>query len=287
MFFIRQIRQLIKNPKPIKILPLEDICFEDLCSENSNLISLSEDSYHVHFLWVEGRLSKLELLCINSFIHRGFTVNLWHYGDIPNAPRGTIKRDGREILAEDRIFTYENGSVAAFADLFRYKLLCEKGGLWVDTDVICLTTKDIFTKNKAAFWVSEFNNEKACVNNNLIFWPMPKVGDAMHVIYALANAFPIDKLQWGDCGPRLLQMIFDTYPQLAPPILPPAFCNPVPFTECPNSLLKEDKSLLENSHFLHCFNEMWRRNNVDKNIDYPLNSILRELELQIMPDTCD
>ena len=32
----------------------------------------------------------------------------------------------------------DSGSLAAFSNLFRYKLLLERGGWWVDTDVICL-----------------------------------------------------------------------------------------------------------------------------------------------------
>lgn len=35
-----------------------------------------------------------------------------------------------------------SGSLAVFADWFRYRLLAERGGLWVDTDVVCLRPFD-------------------------------------------------------------------------------------------------------------------------------------------------
>jgi mannosyltransferase OCH1-like enzyme len=48
-------------------------------------------------------------------------------------------RDASEILPAARIFKYrEYDTYAGFANFFRYKLLLERGGWWVDLDVVCL-----------------------------------------------------------------------------------------------------------------------------------------------------
>jgi hypothetical protein len=39
---------------------------------------------------------------------------------------------------QDESFCYRNGSCAAGSNLFRFELLAQRGGIWVDTDVVCL-----------------------------------------------------------------------------------------------------------------------------------------------------
>jgi len=50
--------------------------------------------------------------------------------------------DGNQIIPEHEAFTYKNGpgsgSYSAFSNLFRYKLLAQKGGWWIDMDMVCL-----------------------------------------------------------------------------------------------------------------------------------------------------
>jgi hypothetical protein len=53
-------------------------------------------------------------------------------------PEGVTLRDAVEILPEQEIFQHVNGSWAPFSDWFRFALLYKEGGLWVDTDIICL-----------------------------------------------------------------------------------------------------------------------------------------------------
>src|SRR5262245_44337282 len=100
----------------------------------------------VQMLWIGERLSTLERLCMASFLAHGHEVHLYAYGAIEAVPPGTQLRDGREILPAANVFTYANGfgkgSPSAFANEFRYKLLLERGGVWSDTDVVCLKPFD-------------------------------------------------------------------------------------------------------------------------------------------------
>ena len=94
----------------------------------------------INSLWIGLPLSLMERLSITSFLQNSHEYHLYRYDEIANVPDGTVLRDAAEILPASEIFYYRRGggrgSVAAFADLFRYKLLLEKGGWWVDTDMV-------------------------------------------------------------------------------------------------------------------------------------------------------
>lgn len=101
----------------------------------------------INGLWIGNTLSSLELITINSFIANGHIFRLWVYEPIATPlPKGVIISDASEIIPADKIFRYKHNnqfghgknSLAGFSDLFRYKLLYEKGGWWVDMDVTCL-----------------------------------------------------------------------------------------------------------------------------------------------------
>ena len=94
-------------------------------------------------LWVGNELSVMEQLSIASFLRNGHEYHLYVYEDVKNIPPGTTIKDGNEILPASRIFQYkQQASYAGFSNFFRYKLVLERGGWWVDTDTICLKPFD-------------------------------------------------------------------------------------------------------------------------------------------------
>ena len=88
-------------------------------------------------LWIGDKLSRFEYNSIKSYIKQGYEYHLYIYDKVANIPDGVIIKDGNEILDKKNIFYYE-GSIAPFSDLFRYKLLYDKGGIWTDCDIICI-----------------------------------------------------------------------------------------------------------------------------------------------------
>lgn len=114
--------------------------------DNSNKI--------VHAMWVGAHLSRLELLTLHSFLRHGHDVHLWTYDDLSKAPLppGVRLRDAAQVIARRDVFTKagrdretgvgNNSFGAPFSDLFRFKLLLEHGGIWVDMDVTCLRPFD-------------------------------------------------------------------------------------------------------------------------------------------------
>lgn len=109
---------------------------------------LSADNLVVHGLWIGENLSPLELLTLHSFTAHGHVFHLWSYSDLSaQVPAGVVCCDAREIIPEqdvfrrlydDPVFGIGKGSYAGFSDMFRYKLLYEKGGWWVDMDIYCV-----------------------------------------------------------------------------------------------------------------------------------------------------
>ena len=89
----------------------------------------------IQSLWIGESLGPLQKLSIASFLNHGHEYHLHCYQKIGNLPSGVVVKDASETLPASAIFYYQNGpgrgSVAAFANLFRYKLLLEKGGWWV------------------------------------------------------------------------------------------------------------------------------------------------------------
>jgi len=106
----------------------------------------------VHGLWIGGRLSKLELLTIYSFIDHGHEFHLWTYSDIQTPlPAAVIIRNAADVLPMSAVYRRTapdlecgvgRGSFSPFSDLFRYKLLYQTGGYWVDMDITCLKPLD-------------------------------------------------------------------------------------------------------------------------------------------------
>lgn len=93
----------------------------------------------IQSLWIGQKLSVMEQLAISSFLQNGHSFHLYVYNEMQGVPKGTILQDANEIMPSKRIFKYRHhDTYAGFANLFRYKLLVEKGGYWVDTDVVCL-----------------------------------------------------------------------------------------------------------------------------------------------------
>lgn len=108
----------------------------------------------IQSLWIGRPLSTIERLCIKSFLHNGHPFHLYIYQDVENVPDGVELRDANEILSSDHIYQapdgWGKGSYAPFADLFRLELLRQRGGWWVDMDVVCLRPVTLETPNTVA-----------------------------------------------------------------------------------------------------------------------------------------
>ena len=92
-------------------------------------------------------LGDMEIYSINSFINTGHEFHLYTYEKINGIPKKTKILDGNKIMPKKELFKLKEGFLP-FSDIFRYKLLSEKGGWWFDTDCICLKNSQKFRNLK-------------------------------------------------------------------------------------------------------------------------------------------
>ena len=95
----------------------------------------------VQSLWIGDSLTEMEIYCIKSFLRNGFDFHLYVYEHVKKVPKGTTIKNGNTIMKKKDIFKLKE-TFLPFSDIWRYKLLYEKGGYWVDMDMICMKPFD-------------------------------------------------------------------------------------------------------------------------------------------------
>src|SRR5690348_8763587 len=102
--------------------------------------SFSGNENTVRTFWHGDQLSIYEELCLASFVRHEHEVEIYSYNDL-NVPAGVRLCDANSILPESDLLHCMHGpgkwDIPTFSDLFRYALLFQKGGIWIDTDVLC------------------------------------------------------------------------------------------------------------------------------------------------------
>ncbi len=232
----------------------------------------------VQSLWVGESLSVMENLCISSFLRKGHPFHLYAYDNVSGVPEGTTMMDAGKILPQEKIFKYsDHASYAGFANLFRYKLLLEKGGYWVDTDIVCLQpfqheSEYVFASQRRASGAGY----PVAANNCLMKTP---AGSAiMEACYSKASVKDPVVLKWGETGPELLTETITSFDMWSFVASPEVFC-PVDYWDW-KQFLEElpEENLLSGSQAVHLWNEMWRRDRIDKSGTFPRNSIYEQLK---------
>lgn len=237
---------------------------------------MQNDNKIVNGLWIGKHLSAVELLCIKSFVDKGHEFHLWTYDTIETPlPAGVIPENAEVIIPWESVFCYRHknqyghgkGSYAGFSDIFRYKLLYDKGGWWVDMDVVCLKPLDF--ENPYVFRTHHdfpvVGNIMKCpvgsllmldcyleaskkVNENNMDWNLPikilnkqiQEKGLLHFITELSNP---------DTWTYLRKMLLGNF---TPP---------------------------DSWYAIHLLNEEWRRNKINKN-SIPKRSLIGKLMLQ-------
>jgi hypothetical protein len=219
-----------------------------------------ETSPLIQSLWIGDALSPMEELCFRSFVAAGHPVDLYVYGDVRNVPAGVRLRDASEILPASRIFRYrEHDSVAGFANFFRYKLLLERGGWWVDADMVCLRP---FAFVSEYVFASEITYRRPLITNCVMHVPPGSV--MMQRAVAVCDATDPATIRWGETGPRLCTQLVAEL-GLQSYVLPPEVFCPVEWANW--RVLADPAARLRlpgTAYAVHLWNEMWRRGGADK-----------------------
>ena len=226
--------------------------------------------------WLGPQISPYQWLSMQSFARHGHRYLLYCYDRLP-VPAGIELRDAADILPRGRVFFYRRGpgagSVGAFANLFRYKLLRDHGGWWVDTDVICLGPELPDAEVVIA-------RESSTHLGNAVL-KLPREHPLAVQLFSEADAQRND-LSWGQTGPQLLTRlvlgsVWERY------VLPTTFCFPIsPHHDDYRMMLDPElagiaKSRIAGSPLVHLWNEAWRRVNFNYFAPPLRGSLLSEL----------
>lgn len=243
-------------------------------AEFFNVGSLTEDNKHVNSLWIGSTLSKIELLTVTTFIKQGHTFHLWIYDKLlTQLPEEVILEDANQILPREAIFFYNHinkyghgkGSVSGFSDIFRYKLLYDKGGWWVDMDVTCLkplniTTPYFFRKHHSLELVG--NVMKAPAQSRLM----------LSCYHEAINEVNENNTDWHKPIEILNKYVFENNLQ---EYVFSCISNVDNWNEIVEFVVGK-RQIPHQYYFIHWMNEEWRSRNIDKN-DFRYKSALGQL----------
>lgn len=219
----------------------------------------------INGLWIGKNLSAIELLCINSFLANGHEFHLWVYDAIETPlPEKVILEDATKIIPREKVFCYKysdqfghgKGSYAGFSDIFRYKLLYEYGGWWVDMDVTCLKHFDFDNP-----YVFRIHHDLPVVGNIM---KCPARSELMKCCYEQAS-LQIDEnnTDWH----KPIQILNDHIKELGLSDYVRDLSNHDKWNDV-RKLLYRSTKIPDEWYAIHWINEEWRRNNMNKNEFY-------------------
>ncbi|MEQ1574305.1 MAG: glycosyltransferase [Vicinamibacterales bacterium] len=236
----------------------------------------------VQSFWFGSHLPSLQLLSMRSFLAHGHEYHLYTFDRIDNAPDGITVLDASRILPRESVFTYQHGfgkgSYSAFSNQFRYKLLFEKGGWWVDTDVVCLRRFDfdedfVFaTERDPSFQTTA----ASCV--------IKSPARSEYLGYCLEVCESRDKasIEWGEIGPRLMDDAITRF-DLGRHCVPPHVFNPIDYFSFGEIVQPAfDASRLSDSHAVHLWNQKWKTHYLDPDYDGAPDSLYARLRRQYL-----
>lgn len=211
-------------------------------------------------IWIGDRLSKMERLCIQSYLQFGHTFRLYCYAVPEGTPEGVQVMDASKILPESRIFRSSNGAVGDFANYFKYLVLRDQGGCWTEMDEVCLRPWD----DLGYFISSEWNKgggltiDQAAINIEAHHPLMVSLVEKCEK--RLLDDAP---LEWGTFGVESFDREVRAQGLLQRVKIPEMFC-PLPWWEAPSLCGSNDIEIPEGAFGIQTWNEAWRRGGWDK-----------------------
>lgn len=229
----------------------------------------------INMFWHGERLPALHQMCIASFVQQGHPVDLYSYApSLEGLPDGVVLKDASSILSSESIFRESEGSYALFADQFRYEMLHQIGGWWADCDVYCLRPFDF-----DAEYV--FGLESPGKINNAVI-KAPRGGPLTQQLVEDAKQLAVHR-DWD----RAVRVFHDavTSQGLDHAALPQHVFYPVPYTEWASVFSPGGLNLPPNSHAVHMWGEMIRRQGPDFSPPFATDSPAASLWQQMLVHT--
>lgn len=228
----------------------------------------------VRSFWHGGDLTPLQLLSLRSFIANGHPVELYVYEDIGNVPEGVTLKDARSVMPESMVFAYADGfgkgSFAACSNIFRYRLVHQLGGWWVDTDVVCLAP---LRDEPEYLFVTEERRGREDVFGTFLF-RAPAGSPFLEYCFQDAEARDRDKIRWTEIGPSLFDAAIRRH-NLQDWAASRRMYNPINFDEAPRFFSPEEN--FDDCRTVHLWNSVWKANDMNVFGEYYKESLFYQL----------
>ena len=172
-------------------------------------------------------------LSLQSMIRQGHPVKLYTYDDVgamqARVPPGVMVVDaGNTVPGAIYQQAVANSDIRYFSDIFRYAVLHEFGGWWLDTDIVLVKPLNFATEHVFSAQWSGVENGHVCVGDAM---RAPRGSLHMANLYALAlqRLFSENRLEHGAAGPLLLSeyLLVAGGEELRSSILPPTTFNAI------------------------------------------------------------
>lgn len=242
-------------------------------------------------LWVGKRLRWVERLAIRSYLDNGWRFQLYAYDEIDNVPEGCEVLDANAIVPVKDVFREGNksglhaGSVGAFSDLFRYRMLEQRGGMWTDTDVINLKK---FDPDGRSFVSSDTIDAGLFALNGAI---MAAPAHSAFVTCAYERSLELlhgKELVFTRIGPHLLAELLLEFGVDTLEVMPPNFLSAISWMNTATLLHPYDSVMARleacGAVNLHVYTEMWRMLGLGLDAPPAPDTFLGHLYAQYFPD---
>jgi hypothetical protein len=239
------------------------------------------DAGTIQSLWLGSRLPMMQRLSISSFLANGHNYHLYAYESLATVPEGTQLKDANEIVPRSLTNNLECDSYAHFSDMFRYRLLFERGGWWADTDVVCLRP---FAFPGRFVFSSEHRFVKGVLRDipTTTVMRAPSGSETMDYLYTSSVDRGLVGLEWNEIGSTLLAGVIDRYSLRAFALPPATFC-PIPMYVY-NKVLDTDIqfSFESSTYAVHLWHEFWRRRGLDVEANFEPDCLYEQFKAKFL-----
>ena len=191
----------------------------------------------IHCFWSNAPLSEMSRLSLQSMVRQGHPVKLYTYDNVAamqaRVPPGVMVVDAGSLVP-GAIYQHAvlNSEIRYFSDIFRYAVLHEFGGWWLDTDIVLVKPLDFGREHVFSAQWSGVENGHVCVGDVM---RAPKGSLHMANLYALSlqRLFSEKRVEYGAVGPLLLSeyLLVMGDDELKSSILPPTTFNAIDWRE--------------------------------------------------------
>jgi hypothetical protein len=246
----------------------------------------------IHCFWSDALPSGMAHLALRSMIRQGHPVKLYTYDDVATmqalVPPGVMVADAGSVVPKS---TYHHALVHSeiryFSDIFRYAVLQEFGGWWLDVDIVLVKPLDFASEHVFSTQWSGVENGHVCVGGVM---RAPKGSLHMANLYALSlqRLFSEKRVEYGAVGPLLLSeyLLLSNDGNLLSSILPPTAFNAIDGSEV-DLLVSESRDGFEilsdpRVSGVHLWGKMWdeRGLRLDSVPDESVAGYLKKLVLE-------